>query len=162
MKLNIVITTLLVVAVMTVHGLSGRQDLNRPVFYAAMSSDNIDSVNAQLGVVTKSSAKNKDAFEGTLLMKKAGLASGTGKKLKLFKAGRGKLESVITKENKNVELRFLRLMIQEHAPGILNYNGQIDEDSQMVKSGYKSLPPTVQQAVVNYTKKSKVLKPEFF
>jgi hypothetical protein len=72
------------------------------------------------------------------------------------------LENAIISDNKNAELRFLRIMIQEHAPKILDYRKQIDGDNELIHSGYKNLPPVVQKAVVDYCKKSKVLKPAFF
>ncbi len=162
MKLNIIITIFLVALGMVVYGQSGKKDINKSEFYAAMASESMDSVNAALNVVSKSSGNTKDAFEGVLLMKKADLASGPGRKLKLFKSGHKKLDGSISKDSTNVEFRFLRLMIQEHAPGILNYKSKIDDDSQLIRSNYKSLPQVVQKAVVDYTKKSKVLKSEFF
>ena len=143
-------------------GQTGKKDLNKTAFYTAMASENLDSVNAELNLVLKSSISNREAYEGVLLMKKAGLASGPGKKLKLFKSGHKKLEKSIEQDKKNVEFRFFRLIIQEHAPDILNYKGQIEEDSQLIKSEYKSLPQVVQKSIVDYIKKSKVLKPEFF
>jgi hypothetical protein len=80
----------------------------------------------------------------------------------MFRSGLKKLEKSIAEESGNAELRFLRLMIQENAPGILNYRNEIEEDSKMVRSAYKKLPKVVQQAVSDYSKKSKVLKPEYF
>jgi len=147
---------------MIVFGQKNKKDVNKSEFYAAMASESLDSINALLDIISKSSINNKDAFEGVLLMKKAGLTSGDGKKINLFKSGNKKLENSISKDSTNVEFRFLRLMIQEHVPGILNYKSKIDDDSQLIRSSYKSLPPVVQKAVVDYTKKSKVLKPEFF
>ncbi|MEO5996703.1 MAG: hypothetical protein ABIN89_08220 [Chitinophagaceae bacterium] len=162
MKLNVIITMFLVASGMIVQGQNSKKELNKSEFYAAMASENLVSVDALLKEVTNSSVSNKEAYEGALLMKKAGLASGLGKKFNLFKSGHKKLDKSIEKENKNAEFRFFRLMIQEQAPGILNYYSQIDEDSQLIKSEYKNLPQVVQKAIVNYSKKSKVLKPEFF
>ena len=159
MKTNFVITMCLVVVGIVVNGANGKQNFDRTDFYAAMSSNNLDSVNNQLAVIEKSSFGNKEAFEGTLLMKKAGIVPNPANKLSLFKSGHKKLEEAITKENTNAELRFLRLMIQEHAPKILGYKKQIAEDNKMIHSGYKSLPPVVQKAIADYSKKSKVLKP---
>jgi hypothetical protein len=152
----------LMVSATIVYSTNGKQNFDKSVFYAAMASENIDSINTQLDLVKKASFKNKEAFEGALLMKKAALVTNPGNKLNLFKSGHKKLENAIISDNKNAELRFLRIMIQEHAPKILDYRKQIDGDNELIHSGYKNLPPVVQKAVVDYCKKSKVLKPAFF
>ena len=68
-------------------------------------------------------------------MKKAGIINGAGKKLNLFKAGRKKLEAEIKKDSSNVELRFLRLMTQENAPGILGYKNELQTDREYIRKG---------------------------
>ena len=132
--------------------------IERQAFYQAMEQDKKELVNKQLKLMTEVPADQRQAFEGTLIMKKAGLGGGPGQKLKLFKAGHKELEAAIKKEPGNVEYRFLRLMIQENAPGILGYNDNLEADSEIIKKSYKTLPEEVQQAIEDYSKKSKVLK----
>ena len=79
-------------------------------------------------------------------------------KLHYFKEGHVLLEEAIKKDPDNAEYRFLRLMIQEHAPGVLGYKKNIENDSELVRKYYKTLPKDVQLAIVDYNKKSKVLK----
>ena len=128
-------------------------------FYAAMQANSEDAVNKQLDLLKTADIAGKDAFEGALLMKKAGIVGGPKKKLDLFKAGHTKLEAVLSKDSSNAEFRFLRLMIQEHAPGILGYKGELQKDKLFIKNNYKKLQPVVQEAVANYSKESKILKP---
>jgi hypothetical protein len=92
-------------------------------------------------------------------MKKAGLVAKAGEKISLFKAGRVKLEAAIKKDKGNAEFSFLRLIIQEHAPKIVEYRDNIDTDVSTIRSNFKTLAPVVQRAINDYTKKSKVLKP---
>lgn len=127
-------------------------------FYAALSSDNLASINAQLSVIKSSGVAEKEAYEGALLMKKAGLIKGAKEKLDLFKAGRSKLESSISKESDNVEYHFLRLIIQENAPKILKYRNDIVPDSELIRSNFKSLSIPLQQVIMDYSKKSRALK----
>ncbi len=161
MKLKFVTTIFLVISGIIVNGASEKQTFDRAGFYAALASQSLDSVNAGLEAVSKSSISTKEAFEGSLLMKKAGLVQNVRSKYNLFKSGHKKLDDVIARDSKNAELRFLRLMIQENSPRILNYRDEIGEDNKIIQSAYKSLPPAVQKAVVDYSKKSKVLKPAF-
>jgi hypothetical protein len=129
-------------------------DKNR--YYGVIANDNIDAINIELEVIKNSSAVDKEAYEGALLMKKAGLVKGQ-ERLRLFKSGHLKLETSIKKDNNNAELRFLRVIIQEHAPKIVNYRGNLEKDTQVIQSSFKSLSPVVQRAIVDYSKKSKVI-----
>jgi hypothetical protein len=131
---------------------------DRSAFYSAMAANDLGSVNSQLAIVRSASINEKEAYEGALLMKKAGLVSKAKEKLSLFKAGRLKLEASIKKDNGNAEFSFLRLIIQEHAPKAVNYRNDMENDITVIRSGFKSLPPVVQQAISDYSKKSKVLK----
>jgi len=128
-------------------------------FYSAMSGNKEDEINKQLDLVPGAPATEKNAYEGALLMKKAGITGGTKKRLDLFKSGHKKLEAAIQKDSSNTEFRFLRLMIQEHAPGILGYKGEMDKDRLYIKNNFKKLPSVVQEAVREYSKESKILKP---
>lgn len=135
------------------------QHFDRSAFYQAMASTKVETVDNQLNAIKDAPKKDQQVYEGALLMKKAGLVSNSKNKLNLFKSGRNKLEAVLAKDSTNAEWRFLRLMIQEHAPKILNYRREIDKDSQFVSKFFKSLSPVVQQAVTDYSKKSNVLIP---
>ncbi|HMJ47969.1 MAG TPA: hypothetical protein VK498_11615 [Ferruginibacter sp.] len=127
-------------------------------FYAALSSESMDNINAQLFILKGSALVDKEAYEGALLMKKAGLIKGAKEKLDLFKAGRLKLESSISKNNSNIEYRFLRLIIQEHAPKILKYRSDIEPDSRLIRSNFNNLPTALQRLILDYSKRSKALK----
>ena len=135
---------------------------NRGDFYAAMSSREIGDVNGQINSLKEASVHGKPAFEGALLMKKAGLINGPSRKLNLFKQGHNKLEAEISRDSSNGEFRFLRLMIQEHAPGMLHYKGDLEKDSAYIRHSFKKLPEEVQRAITDYSKTSKVLRPGDF
>src|SRR5450432_382207 len=133
-------------------------DLNRPAFYKAMESDNKSLVDAQISELNSAPANVKDAFLGAMTMRRAGIGGNPASKLKLFKQGHKLLEAAIKQDPNNAEFRFLRLMIQENAPGILGYKDDEQKDSEFIRKSYKSLPGDLQHAIVDYNKKSKVLK----
>jgi hypothetical protein len=139
-----------------------QEGFDRAAFYSVIQSGTLEQINSQMEIVKKSALPEKDAFEGTLLMKKAGEASGPKNKLTLFKAGHKKLEAAIQKDSTNTELRFLRLIIQEHAPGILGYKHEQEKDHDYIRKHFKNLLPVTRNAVIDYSKKSKVLKPSDF
>ncbi len=132
--------------------------LNRPAFYKAMQENNKILVNEQLTLLKSLPEEEGRAFLGAMLMKKSGLGGGPADKLHLFNEGHKMLETAIKQDSANAEYRFLRLMIQEHAPGILGYKNDIEKDCEFIRKSYKTLPDDVQQSITGYNKKSKVLK----
>jgi hypothetical protein len=137
------------------HRLTG---LNRQAFYKAMEEDNQGLVKAQLEELKSAPEDLRQAFMGAMLMKRAGLGGTGGTKLQYFKEGHRMLEGAIKKNPDNTEFRFLRLMIQEHAPGVLGYKGNIEKDCAYIRKNYKSLPDELQQTIEDYNKKSRFLK----
>jgi len=131
---------------------------DRQAYYQAMSLDKLNLINEQLDKLNTASIPGKDAYEGAMTMKKAGLNGNPDKKLRLFKSGHRKLEAAIHKDSNNVEFRFLRLMIQEHAPGVLGYKGSLKTDSDYIHRSYKTLSKELQVIILDYSKKSKILK----
>jgi hypothetical protein len=133
-------------------------DLDRAAYYKAMESDSKTLVDAQISELNSAPADIKNAFLGAMIMRKAGIGGNPASKLKLFKQGRKLLEEAIAKDPKNAEFRFLRLIIQEHAPGVLGYKNDEQKDSEFIRKSFYSLPEDLQKTIADYNKKSKVLK----
>jgi len=53
-------------------------------------------------------------------------------KYKAFVTGRDLLESSIAGDSTNIETRFIRFIIQNHAPGFLGYNKNIETDKKFI------------------------------
>ena len=136
------------------------QDFDRSAFYAAMASGDLHGLNEELDVVGHSAIPEKRAYEGALQMRKAGELKIPGDKLRFFRLGRIKLESALSRDPGNGEYHFLRLTIQEHAPHIVKYYKDLDEDRQAIRNTFKDLSPVVQHAILDYSKTSKTLHPE--
>ena len=60
-------------------------------------------------------------------------------KLNNFKKGKSLLEKSISKDDQNVELRFIRYSIQLHAPSFLNYKDAIKDDKTFLITNYNGL-----------------------
>lgn len=162
MRLGFIFTLLGIFCIGSIKAAPQSGFFDRSAFYAAMASASMEEIDAQLTAVRGAAFPEKEAYEGALLMKKSGMVGKATEKLSLFKSGRAKLESSLAKDNGNTEFRFLRLIIQEHAPKIVNYRGELEKDSQAIRTNFKSLPPVVQQAIIDYSKKSSILKPAYF
>ncbi|MCJ8208153.1 hypothetical protein MUY27_00445 [Mucilaginibacter sp. RS28] len=138
------------------------QKFSRAEFYQAMNAHDLNKVNELLTDVQAAPAKDRDAFEGFLLMVKAGLVKKPKEKLQYFKSGRIKFQTAFNADSSNAEFHFLRLAIQEHAPKIIKYRDNLNADRDYLKAHFKSLPLATQQAVIDYSKSSKILRPEDF
>jgi len=164
MKINIKWKTVLVSFFLITTGFlktsSAQQKFEKSVFYNVMDSGDNDAIDNEIAIVQNSSSNNKEGYEGALLMKKASLASTPRKKLKFFKDGRIKLETALLADNENTEFHFLRLAIEEHAPKIVKYHADIENDKLIIQKNFKTLSPVVQHAILDYCKKSKVLHAE--
>jgi hypothetical protein len=162
LKLSGLFTLLFVIPGIITQGKNVSFGFDKAAFYEAMASGNIAAVNTVLAGLKESSIPEKSAYEGALLMKKAGLLTKAKDKLSLFKSGRTKLEDAIRNDEGNVEYHFLRLVIQENAPKIVKYKSDLKNDTELVRTLFKKLAPVVQQAVKDYSKNSTFLKPADF
>lgn len=135
------------------------QKFEKSAFYEAMASGDLKQVNAMLSVL-ENAGSEYNGYEGALLMRKAGLVTIPKTKLKYFKNGRIKFQQAYNADSTNTELHFLRLTIQEHAPNIVKYKSDISADKAYIIAHFKSQSPVVQHAIKEYSKTSKVLRPE--
>jgi hypothetical protein len=138
------------------------QKFEKAAFYEVMRSGNLDAVNNEFEAIKDAPEKERDGYEGALLMKKAGLMKRPKERLSFFKQGRIKLETAIMADGDNTEFRFLRLAIEEHAPKIVKYHSDIEKDKALVLKNFKSLSPAVRHAILDYCENSKVLHKEDF
>jgi len=135
-----------------------QQKFEKSVFYNVMASGDLDAVNTEITIVQDAESNHKEGYEGALLMKKAGLLAKPKQRLKFFKEGRIKLETALLADNENTEFHFLRLAIEEHAPKIVKYHADIENDKLIIQKNFKGLSPVVQRAILDYCKNSKVLQ----
>jgi len=139
-----------------------QQKFDKAEFYEVMKSTKLETVNNELEAIKDAPEKERDGYEGALLMKKAGLLKKPKDRLSSFKQGRTKLETAISADNDNTEFHFLRLAIEEHAPKIVKYHNDIEKDKVIVVKNFKNLSPAVRHAILDYCENSKVLHKEDF
>jgi hypothetical protein len=158
MNLKVILSFLTCITFLVAQGIVPNVVIDKDAFYTVLESNKIADIDEQLELVGKSNFAEKQAYEGALLMKKAGLVSKPKDKINLFKAGKTKLEAAIANDKNNTEFRFLRLILQEHAPKIVKYKSNLDEDSKFINSNFDKLSSLLQKLITTYSKKSKVLK----
>lgn len=88
------------------------------------------------------------AYKGAISALKADFAKGIRNKTDFFKEGSELLDQAVAAEPQNVEIRYLRLTVQENAPRIVGYHGNIDEDKEVIKSNFHSLKSDSLKSVI--------------
>lgn len=134
-------------------------EVGKAEFYKAFSGDSQEAMDK---VLTKLESAGNDAkaqaYKGSLLMKKAAFAKGVKAKVNIFKKGAKLLEKQIDAAPSNAEYRFLRLCVQEHAPSILGYNKDIDEDKKVIREHFGKMDGELKAIVKDYAASSKEIK----
>lgn len=133
--------------------------IDRKKFYEVLNNGNESNIGNFLKLVQQQkTSSQKNAFEGVLLMKTADFEKGAVHKVKIFKKGVLLLENEIEVNPNNLEYRFLRLTVQEHAHSILKYNKEIKEDKNLIIAHFSKLDTLLKSVIENYAETSKVLK----
>lgn len=76
-------------------------------------------------------------------------------KMSRFKEGALLLESTIAKEPKSIEIRMIRLSIQENVPGITGYKKNIKEDKKFILAHYNEQNTALKEYLKNFILQSK-------
>jgi len=88
-------------------------------------------------------------YKGANLMISAQYVFSPFGKLSRFNEGKQMLESAVSAETGDVELRYLRLSIQKNAPAILGYNQSIEADRLFLKQALPNISdPRLRQQIV--------------
>ena len=122
----------------------------RKNFVQANDSKEISvKLHTALESVTKESKLVLVAYKGAANTLMAKHSKGIKQKKGFFKEGVMYLEFAIEKSPKNIEIRCLRLSVQEHSPKILKYKKNIKEDKQFLIDNFKK---TTDKAVKKFVK----------
>jgi hypothetical protein len=157
MKRHILFTLLSILSISPAPARPAFQTFDKAGFYSVMASGKLDEINTELSMVGASSIKEREAYEGVLLMRKAGLLKRPNEKLAAFRSGYIRMERSMKKDSGNIEYHFLRLMIQEHAPKVVHYDKDQVKDSQDIIRSFPTLSPILQKAILDYCPHSKLL-----
>ena len=129
--------------------------VTRAEYYPVFGSTSAEDMENMIEVLEKSNKQN--AYLGAMKMKLSGFKEGMNEKLQTFKEGRTLLEEEIALDKKNVEWRFLRLVIQENTPKILKYKANLQDDVDFIETNYNSVESSLKKVIQNYAEKSEIL-----
>lgn len=92
-----------------------------------------------LQTVNKSDGNVLLAYKGASIAMKGRYEKGAKDKSEMFKNGISLVESALAIEPKNIEIRFIRLTIQQNSPKLLKYKEHIEEDKEFLLSNYETI-----------------------
>lgn len=72
------------------------------------------------------------AYKGAVATLKANFAKKVRDKKAYFTEGAQLIESAVEKDPQNIEIRYIRLSVQENAPKFLKYNDSIEDDKAFI------------------------------
>ena len=90
----------------------------------------------KLSGVSNTDDKILVAYKAASILLDSKFESVLGSKISRFKEGAKLLESTIKSEPNNIEIRMIRLSIQENVPGITGYRKNIKEDKKFITAHY--------------------------
>lgn len=104
---------------------------------------------SQLSVITKEDKKVLVAYKGAVTTLMAKYAKENPERKRLFREGVELLEYAVSEDPDNIEIRCLRLSVQENTPKFLKYRSNIAEDKSFILTNYKN---TASLAVKDFVK----------
>lgn len=117
---------------------SGSQDIStvrENYIQASKSKEKADEFNDAMANYVGDN-KTMLAYKGASITLKAKFASDRKSKKDFFIKGVEILEKAVKAEPNNVEIRLIRLSIQENTPKILNYKANISEDKKLILTAF--------------------------
>lgn len=130
----------------------------RELYPMAMDDAEVaDSLYKKLTTINLENNATLYGYKGAAYTLKAKHAKVIKDKKTYFKEGVAMIESAIALHPENVELRFVRLSVQENAPKIVNYREDLESDKSFILKNYPQIKdPTIKELIKKYSKDSKV------
>lgn len=107
-------------------------------------------------LTTTSKIGNKEliAYKGAALTMKSKYTKPVKEKIRLFKEGARLLDGAIAENPNNLEMRVIRLSIQENVPKFLKYQSNIEEDRRIIITNFSKQSPALKKFISGYIQSS--------
>lgn len=90
--------------------------------------------------ISKNDDKVLVAYKGAVTAITAKYEKDNKNKKEIFKDGISLIEYAISKESNNIEIRFVRLSVQQNSPKFLKYNNNLSEDKNFILNNIQDTP----------------------
>lgn len=95
------------------------------------------------------------AYKGASITMVSKFAKNLNQKIKQFKEGVKWMESAVNRNPNNIEIRLIRLSVQENVPRITNYRSNIAEDAKFLVEHYKEQSGPLKEYLKSFMLQSK-------
>lgn len=123
---------------------AAKSEANAKIFADKLSSISDTDDNKTLVAYKGCSLTLQSKFSGNLI-----------DKIRYMKDGANLIDGAATTNPDNIEIRMIRLSVQENVPGIVNYRQDIESDKAFILAHYKELDPETKEFIINFIRQSK-------
>lgn len=134
-------------------------DIRKLYSSVVISESNAKEFASKLNDVNKDDNKTLVAYKGASIVILSKYKKEISDKSKNFKEGAKMVEFAVTSDPNNIEIRLIRLSIQEKSPKILKYNGNMKEDKNFLLDHYKEQSVALKSYIKNFMLQSKSFSP---
>lgn len=121
----------------------------------AKSETNAKEFTAKLSGISNSDEKILVAYKAASILVDSKFENLIGSKISRFKEGAKLLEATLKSDPNNIEIRMIRLSIQEDVPGITGYKKNIKEDKKYITEHYGEQNATLKEYLKDFVLQSK-------
>ncbi|RKN82408.1 hypothetical protein [Ulvibacterium marinum] len=130
----------------------------RKTYPKANASEQVtDKLFTELSPISKTDDAVLVAYKGAISTLKAKYAQGLRNKKDFFKSGAELIEYAVATKPKNIEIRCIRLSVQENSPKVVGYKENIEEDKGFLLHNFANVSSEeIREFVKNYAMQSSV------
>ena len=115
---------------------------------------------SKLSEITTESNKTLLAYKGSSVTISAKFKKKISDKIKAFKEGAKLVELAVGSEPNNIEIRLIRLSIQENVPAVVKYNKNKKEDTAFILAHYSEQSYALKAYLKTFISQSKSFSPD--
>ena len=90
--------------------------------------ESLEQANKYISILKDEISPEARGYMATMILMKSRFVKNPFSKLKYFKRGKKLLDNDIAENSKNIEIRYLRFLMQKQIPDFLGYNKNMNED----------------------------------
>lgn len=111
-----------------------------------------EQLNAFISLLDSVDCKNAVPYLASATMQKAQFALAPWTKYRFFLRGKKMLEKHIKKQPTDIDARYIRFLVQTHAPFFLGYRANIDSDDRYIRQNIDAygLAPAYKKQILNH------------
>jgi hypothetical protein len=119
------------------------------------SENNAKEFVTKLAGISNNDDKILVAYKAASILLESKFEKKLGQKMERFKEGAKLLEATIKSDPSNIEMRMIRLSIQEDVPGITGYKKNIKEDKKFITTYYAAQGVALKDYLKDFVLQSK-------